>query len=765
MKILPGEEDPAYPIMRKAISLAPYYLELTKHYEADLYLKMTLYLKKIADFFKNENDSTIVIKEGSTITEESINKIIFNKPDQIQHKVISTISSNPRYNEDNFDALRHMQWNFYMTNNKSIVSPLSPRAFSHYTFTYEGYYKDNNHIINKIKVTPKRNNKTCYSGHIYIVDQSWSIHSVNLNFDTGIGKINIYQNYNSTNGITSLPFNYGLKWNIAFLGNKIDIHYTGNLSYTNILVNENIETPLLLKKQLPIDYSDNETNTKNVNQTLNRNQRKIEKIVAKEKLSKMDMLRLTRIHKKEISKKSNKHESLEIKDNYLVEYSKDTLNKNSIYFEELRPIPLTSEELYSYEIRDSLKSIVQKADSARTSSESILLKLLLSEHKYYSTDSSSYFKYHGIYVKSHFNAVDGFSYQQKVSFHHELDSNRNIDIFGMLDYKFSRNKIMWSTCSNFKFAPLRRGILSISTGQNSFDFNNKYGIDPTLNSYSALYFKEHYMKLYQRDFLSFKGAIDPINGLQIILESSYNEFQELFNTTDYSFFKKKKTYEENIPQNEQLRESHLNDQTDASLLLKISYTPRQRYRIKDGRKELVDSKYPTFNINYMRGFPDIFNSDSDYELIYGDISQKKEWGISNAFNWQVGAGYFSRNDQMHFSRFQHFNTSEIPVNFKSWENAFLVLDDYRYSTNEWYAKAHVSYTTPYLFLKFLPWMSNRLWTENLYTSYLTQPNYKNYIEVGYSMNKILSIGSAGVFAGFEDGSYARWGFRVGINID
>ncbi|WP_289053970.1 DUF5686 family protein, partial [Carboxylicivirga marina] len=441
------------------------------------------------------------------------------------------------------------------------------------------------------------------------------------------------------------------------------------------------------------------------------------------------------------------------------------INKNSIYFEELRPIPLTSEELYSYEIRDSLKSIVQKADSARTSSESILLKLLLSEHKYYSTDSSSYFKYHGIYVKSHFNAVDGFSYQQKVSFHHELDSNRNIDIFGMLDYKFSRNKIMWSTCSNFKFAPLRRGILSISTGQNSFDFNNKYGIDPTLNSYSALYFKEHYMKLYQRDFLSFKGAIDPINGLQIILESSYNEFQELFNTTDYSFFKKKKTYEENIPQNEQLRESHLNDQTDASLLLKISYTPRQRYRIKDGRKELVDSKYPTFNINYMRGFPDIFNSDSDYELIYGDISQKKEWGISNAFNWQVGAGYFSRNDQMHFSRFQHFNTSEIPVNFKSWENAFLVLDDYRYSTNEWYAKAHVSYTTPYLFLKFLPWMSNRLWTENLYTSYLTQPNYKNYIEVGYSMNKILSIGSAGVFAGFEDGSYARWGFRVGINID
>jgi len=33
------------------------------------------------------------------------------------------------------------------------------------------------------------------------------------------------------------------------------------------------------------------------------------------------------------------------------------------------------------------------------------------------------------------------------------------------------------------------------------------------------------------------------------------------------------------------------------------------------------------------------------------------------------------------------------------------------------------------------------------------------------MNQIFLIGSAGVFAGFEDGNYARWGFRVGININ
>jgi hypothetical protein len=103
--------------------------------------------------------------------------------------------------------------------------------------------------------------------------------------------------------------------------------------------------------------------------------------------------------------------------------------------------------------------------------------------------------------------------------------------------------------------------------------------------------------------------------------------------------------------------------------------------------------------------------------------------------------------------------------FKSLNNGFMLLDDYRHSTDDKFIEAHVKYTTPYLLLKYLPFLSNRLWLENLYGNYLTQPAFKNYTEIGYGISEIFFMGSFGVFAGFEGAEYSRWGFRVAIQFE
>ncbi len=185
----------------------------------------------------------------------------------------------------------------------------------------------------------------------------------------------------------------------------------------------------------------------------------------------------------------------------------------------------------------------------------------------------------------------------------------------------------------------------------------------------------------------------------------------------------------------------------------------------NGRKHMLDSKLPTFILSYKRGVKSVFKSISDYELISATIKQKREWGVFSSFNWSVSGGYFTRNSQMHFSQFRHFNTSKIPVVFKNLNNSFLLLEDYRYSTNERFLEGHISYATPYLLLKYLPFLSNRLWLENLYAHYLTQPQFKNYTEFGYGITQIFFMGSVGVFVGFEDGNYSRWGFRVAFNFE
>jgi hypothetical protein len=600
----------------------------------------------------------------------------------------------------------------------------------------------------------------------------WNIHSIDVTNDAFFGEINIKQVYAPVKERSWLPISHRFIVKASIFGVKADFRYAGSVKYSNIALNTSLPVPNVLMKQYAAEEAAKKAEEEQAQkeEEMTRQQKKMEELLAKEELSNREMIKLSRLIEKESRKEEDENESLEIKNTYKITHKKDSTKRDSSYWESIRPIPLTGDELRSFEIKDSIKLAEVKTDTTKTKKKrSAFSKVsdgFLSGHTFFANDSSTRITYHGLIGLGQvdFNAVDGWSYQQKFTIRHKIDSVRSIRIEPMVQYAFAREKLMWDLNSRINFAPKSRAAISVSGGQLSKDFNSRYGIDRTLNMFSALFFKDHYMKLYQKDYAAINGSFDLIHGMRVNLAASYSWYQQLENNTNWSIIDQDKDYAPNIP-HDQLAPSHLADQSDMFTSVAISYTPRMRYRTYKGRKILYGSKYPTFRLNYQRGLSNVFDSDSDYEVIRGEISQSKEWGIFNAFNWQVGAGYFSRNDQMHFSRFNHFNTSEIPVNFKSFKNAFMLLDDYRYSTNEWYAKAHVSYTTPYLLLKFLPVLSNRLWTENVYTSYLTQPNFKNYVEVGYSIDQIFLIGNAGVFAGFEDGSYARWGFRVGININ
>lgn len=774
VRVYSGGEDPAYPIMRKAISLAPYYQRQTEQYKAEVYLKGSLLMKKIPKLIQkmmDKDEETPDIKVGETYTMESMNEIEFTAPDNYNHTVLSSRSTFPDSNDQ--DVMGYITYSFYEPHQDMAISPLAPNAFSHYKFVYEGFFYEGDVAVNKIKVVPKRKSQQTYSGYIYIVDNLWNIHSIDVTNNAFFGEINIKQVYAPVKERSWLPISHRFIVKASIFGVKADFRYAGSVKYSDIKLNTGLPVPNVLMKQYAAEEAAKKAAEEQAQkeQELTRQQKKMEELLAKEELSNREMIKLSRLIEKESRKEEVENESLEIKDTYKITHKKDSAKQDSSYWESIRPIPLTSDELRSFEVKDSIKLAEIKSDTIKTEKKkkSAFSKIsdgFLSGHTFYANDSSTRITYHGLIGLGQvdFNAVDGWSYQQKLTIRHSFDSLRSLRIEPMVQYAFAREKVMWDVNSRLNLASKSRANISVSGGQLSKDFNSKYGIDRTLNMFSALFFKDHYMKLYQKDYAAINGSFDLIHGMRVHLAASYSWYQQLENNTNWSIVDKDKDYAPNIPPNDQLLQHHLEDQSDMFTSVEVSYTPRMKYRMHKGRKILYGSRYPTFKVNYQRGFNNVFNSDSDYELIRGEISQRKEWGIFNAFNWQIGAGYFSRNDQMHFSRFQHFNTSEIPINFKSWENAFMLLDDYRYSTNEWYAKAHVSYTTPYLLLKFLPVLSNRLWTENLYTSYLTQPNYKNYVEVGYSMNQIFLIGSAGIFAGFEDGSYARWGFRVGINI-
>ena len=69
---------------------------------------------------------------------------------------------------------------FYLPEVVNAISPLSPRAFSYYKFEYQGSFMERGYEINKIKVTPRSKGDDVFEGEIYIREDFWNIHSLDM---------------------------------------------------------------------------------------------------------------------------------------------------------------------------------------------------------------------------------------------------------------------------------------------------------------------------------------------------------------------------------------------------------------------------------------------------------------------------------------------------------------------------------------------------------------------------------------------------------
>ena len=63
---------------------------------------------------------------------------------------------------------------------------------------------------------------------------------------------------------------------------------------------------------------------------------------------------------------------------------------------------------------------------------------------------------------------------------------------------------------------------------------------------------------------------------------------------------------------------------------------------------------------------------------------------------------------MQFPDFKHFATTGLPVTERSFDTGFSLLDNYAYSTNTRWVQANMSWYTPCLLLKFLPFLKKKV---------------------------------------------------------
>jgi len=793
VRVSASGKDPAYFIMRKAIGMAPYHLNQVKMWKAEVYIKGGGSVDRIPEMLKRRmkiDSNGDDLKEGRYYFTESVNMITFTAPDKYEHRVISANSSED-LTQGQTSPMDFIEASFYQPVLAEIaISPLAPNAFSHYLFTFMGSSSQGDYVIDKISVTPRRKSQQLFTGVIYIVEDLWAIHSLDLTNENMAGRIRVRQVYTPVEDGIWMPVSHEFNADISIIGVKARAAYTSAVKYIEVEPDRMLRRPPAYETAGAVGAE-----AATAERPKTPAEREIEALLAKDDLTAGDMSRLARLNQKN-SRATREKPPLEVEDKTTMIVEDGATVTDPAYWTRVRPIPLTTEESASLAtapaakgklaVRDtSTLSItigaksrpepdsVPSSDSSRTgkSPASRFLKDLTGGKRWQlSRNTSLGFDGLADLKRFSYNTVDGFVAGTGMNLSTTSPKKVRFTLAPSARYAFSREKLMWNVTADLLYDPMRAGNIFIRAGSQSDEFSPP-GVNQLVNTVSSLFFRENIMKLYGSRYIIAGHRSDIANGLTLSIQGRYERRDTLKNNSSFSFFRKNKPWSQNIPDNPYafaaegyafeppVSHSHLSFESS------LAWTPRQRYRISDGAKVSAGSDYPTFSLTWRHGYSYNDTLSGGYDLISGEVNRTNRFGAMNEFRWRIRAGSFINSANVRLQDMHFFNTQSSPLLLNFYEDAFYLKPCYSVSTRKAFAEAHIRYITPTLLLKRLPGMSRTLIRENIGLSVLWTPEAGYYYETGYSLSEVFLIGTAGVYAGFAGTSFESAGIRVILRID
>lgn len=769
--------DRAYPIMRKVISLSYVHLNQMQSYGATAYLRGTIKVDNIPGIFRNQlRKQNIDVKSGDVLVQESVNQITFKAPDKYDLQIKSINSSFPKGID--FQVTDMLASSLYQDNIDVLISPVGKNAFSHYDFTYEGFSYEGKNIVNKIKVTPKRKSKILFEGTIYVMEDYWCLKQADLNFDTPVGKVNLFMTYDEVSPSIWLPVSHKFSFEANMMGIKGSGRFSTSMKYTDLHFNQSVVDIL----NLPVRQTSNTQTDKQIasnvaketkpSRSQVKKKEKIDQLLDKKDLSNQEMDKLSRLMQSNIKRSATDSiKTLELTESVKVLIDPNASKRDSSFWNTMRPIPLADEELQSFQKRDSVvlqtkKSSKEVSFTKRKFNPGILTPLFFGGRKTLA-DSTWQFNYYGLFNLGRitFNAVDGFAVSQEMLFTKTFKPGRSLGFRPKLAYAFNREKVMGNLGVKYSYAPLHRGIFEINTGIYSQDFNStEAAISPFINSISSLFFKTNFARIYEARYFKIGNQVDLVNGLVMRTKFEWKKTAQLENSTDFSFIDKQKNYEPNLPANDEANARQLADQTTTKAGIRLEYTPRYYYKIRNGVKIMSQTDFPTFYIGYEKGIKNIFSGTADFDYFSAGLNYLIELSQTSSLAWDINAGWFSNNRQLHFSDFAHVMTQTTPVLPHEYRHSFYAPNYYALSTSDRFLNGFISYKSPFLLLKYLPVLSNTLWREMIWAGYYSSPSTPYHIEAGYTLLEFFYSTNVGVFVGFDKMNLTKVGFNLAFRI-
>ena len=706
-------EDPAYPIIRQAIKKRKFYLQQVNAYSCRAYIKGLQRIKDIPDlpdFLKANNngeklDSSLL---GVVYLSESESKFHYRRPDDEKEVMFSSkVSGNNK--AFSFNQLSDMKFNFYDNlvyidglSDRPFVSPINENAFLSYKYKLLGTIMEDGRLINKIEVKPKRKTDPCFHGIIYIQDNSWRIHSVDMYLTKDakidfVDTLKIRQLHASVKGDTIwMPIAMNFSFYFKFLGFKGDGYYNAVIS----------------------DYEINPT----------------------------------------FPKKFFKNELLKVED--------EANKKDTSYWKDNRPIPLTKEEVSDYRKKDSLAKIKESKpyrDSIDRRANRFRFSTLMMGYKYQNTFKKIKFGTTGIVNSGvQYNTVEGVNASMNINFEKEYEDFRRQEINA--GARYGASNYLWGGYAKWLYVQKPEKFqYFMLTGQSLVQqFNSSNPIPPFMNTLYTLFSNDNYMKLYRKSSGQFSYRRELVNGVMFFGNAEYAERQSLKNTSPYLILDdKNKLFTSNDPLNPATDDLAFKTNNAFVVDATFRFRIKQKYYTVPHRKIITGSKYPSFVVTYKKAIP-VLGAIADYDLVAGAIEDDIRIGLLGTFAYRIKGGYFLNNKTMSFVDYRHFNGNQTILANSDYLNSFKLLPYYLYSTNKQYVEAHAEHHFNGFIFNKIPLLKRTKMQEVVGGHFLYNDKINQYYEVNFAIENIFKVIRVDYVLAYGMNGKLNNGFLIGI---
>ncbi|GGE50954.1 membrane protein [Pedobacter psychrotolerans] len=437
--------------------------------------------------------------------------------------------------------------------------------------------------------------------------------------------------------------------------------------------------------------------------------------------------------------------------------------KDSIYWSNNRPIPLTADEKLNYVQKDSvakLKESKKYLDSLEKENNKFSVgKLLLRGVSINDRYDKKYYTFDPVLRAIFYNTVEGLTVKYGVTYRKDFENNVSYSIRPEVRYGFANQKLTASLTGNYFYNPLKRANIGASFGNGIFDMNNLGSMTTIGNMVNSLLYEKNFAKFYEKSFVNINTSREIATGLQASLAVEYNKNHYLTNSTNFKFFdNKEREFTSNNPFSPNVETPLFPTYTSVSATASLTYTIGQEYISRPDGKFYTESKFPKITVLYKIGLNGVLGSNVDYDFLKVEVTQERiSLGLWGYTSFLGGAGMFLNNKQMYFPDYKHFagNISTIfPPNIRK----FQFLDFYQFSTNKEYFEAHLEHNFAGFFINKIPLLRKLKLQEFVGGNYLTQPDKKNYKEFYFGLERLILRASYGF--SYDGSKKINHGFRI-----